>query len=57
MKKSSIKIVLKSKINKFGLESKEVKALEEKVTSKLDVDTWNLWFNESVQDLRNLGQL
>ena len=40
MKKASIKIVLKSKINKFGLDSKEVKSLEDKVASKLDIETW-----------------
>ena len=57
MKKASIKIVLKSKINKFGLDSKEVKSLEDKVTSKLDIETWNEWFNESVLDLKKLGQL
>ena len=52
MKKASFKIVLKSKINKFGYWSQEVKDFNTKAQSKLDYHVWLNWHNEAREELK-----
>ena len=55
MKKATFKIVLKSKILKFGYWSNEVKEFNEKAQSKISYHIWTNWHNEAKMDLKELN--